>query len=238
MIDYSVWDDLLKEYVNCYGQVDYKRWQRESQQALNQWLDSIANLQLQPLTREECLALLINLYNALVIAQVLNKYPIHSILPTFLGIPNWLSFLQFFSRPVYQLNNHAVSLNDIEHQMLRQQWQDPRIHFALVCAARGCPLLRNEAYQASRIDQQLNADAVRFINNSDKVKYHSKSNLLQCSKIFKWYKKDFLNVASSIPAYVNQYLSMTIKESVSLEYLAYDWRLNEQLRIDNIGKTA
>lgn len=227
MVDYSVWNTLLKEYVNCYGQVDYQRWQRESKQALNQWLDSIANIQLQRLTAEERLALLINLYNALVIAQVLNQYPIQSIRPTFLGIPNWLSFLQFFSRPVYQLNDQPVSLNDIEHQMLRQQWQDPRIHFALVCAAIGCPLLRNEAYQPNHIDHQLEADATRFIHNTDKVKYCPESNLLQCSKIFKWYEDDFLKVAASIPAYINQYFSGMIPASISIKYLPYDWRLND-----------
>ena len=238
MVDYSVWDKLLKQYVNCHGQVNYQYWQGEGEKALNQWLNSISNIQLQQLTSEESLTLLINLYNALVIAQILKQYPIDSILPTFFGIPNWLSFLRFFSRPIFQINDNQVSLNDIEHQMLRKQWQEPRIHFALVCAARGCPLLRNEAYQGSRIYQQLNADAARFINNSDKVKYYPESNLLQCSKIFKWYEKDFLTVASSIPAYISPYLSIPIKESVSLQYLDYDWRLNEQSSIDDLAATV
>lgn len=227
MIDFSVWDQLLKEYVNSYGQVDYRRWQLEAESELNQWLTSLSNIQVQTLSKGEMLTLLINLYNALVIAQILKKYPLQSILPTVLGIPNWLSFLQFFSKPIYRLHNQQVSLNYIEHKMLRQQWQEPRIHFALVCAAVGCPLLRNEAYQPTRINEQLEADATRFINNPDKVRYLPESNLLQCSKIFKWYEKDFLQVASSIPSYVNQYLSTTVTESVSLQYLPYDWKLNE-----------
>jgi hypothetical protein len=227
MIDFSVWDQLLKEYVNSYGQVDYRRWQLEAESELNQWLTSLSNIQVQTLSKGETLTLLINLYNALVIAQILKKYPLESILPTVLGIPNWLSFLRFFSKPIYRLHNQQVSLNYIEHKMLRQQWQEPRIHFALVCAAVGCPLLRNEAYQTTRINEQLEADATRFINNPDKVRYLPESNLLQCSKIFKWYEKDFLQVASSIPSYVNQYLSTTVTESVSLQYLPYDWKLNE-----------
>jgi len=228
MVDYSVWDQLLKEYVNAQGQVDYRRWQLEAKKELNQWLDSISSLQQQQLAIEEQLTLLINLYNALVIAQILKRYPLQSILPRFLGIPNWVSFLRFFTRPIYTLDHQRLSLNDIEHQMLRQQWQEPRIHFALVCAARGCPLLRNEAYSPIRIQEQLTDDAIRFINNVEKVSYFPEHSLLQCSKIFKWYEKDFLQVSPSILAYINQYLSVRVPESVSVKYLPYDWHLNEQ----------
>lgn len=228
MIDYSVWDQLLKEYVNNEGRVDYKRWQLEAQQDLTQWLESISNFPQKQVRSEEGLTLLINLYNALVIDRILKKYPIQSIIPRFLGIPNWIAFFRFFSQSVYDFQNQPVSLNDLEHKMLRRKWQEPRIHFALVCAAIGCPLLRNEAYQPTRIEEQLTEDASRFINNSDKVNYLSDQNILQCSKIFKWYEKDFLRVASSVPSYINQYLAISITESVSIQYLPYNWSLNEQ----------
>lgn len=228
MIDYSTWDHLLKEYVNADGQVDYQRWQREAQPELKQWLHSLTDTKLQQLTDQEQFTLLINLYNALVIDQILQRYPLKSILPRFLGIPNWLSFLRFFSRSIYTLGEHSLSLNEIEHQMLRKQWQDPRIHFALVCAAQGCPCLRNEAYQPTPIQEQLHTDAERFINNPDKLRYDPERRLLQCSKIFKWYEPDFLQVSSSLPHYVSQYLSFTLPEDLSIEYLPYDWHLNEQ----------
>lgn len=227
MIDYSLWDQLLQEYVDTYGRVDYQRWQLESKKELQQWLESLSNFDDQNLTQDEQLTLLINLYNALVIAEVLRRYPIQSIRPTFLGIPNWVSFLQFFTRSIYTLNHQSLSLNDIEHKMLRQQWQEPRIHFALVCAARGCPWLRNEAYDPKRIQEQLMADAKRFINHSNKVEYRPQQNLLRCSRIFKWYEKDFLQVSSSIPDYINQHLSEPIQLPVSIRYLPYDWHLNE-----------
>jgi len=227
MIDYSLWDQLLQEYVDTYGRVDYQRWQLESKKELQQWLESLSNFDDQNLTQDEQLTLLINLYNALVIAEILRRYPIQSILPTFLGIPNWLSFLRFFGRSVYTLDAQPLSLNDIEHKMLRQQWQEPRIHFALVCAAKGCPWLRNEAYDPRCIQEQLTADAKRFINNSNKVEYHPQQNLLRCSRIFKWYEKDFLQVSSSIPDYINQYLSEPIQLPVAIRYLPYDWHLNE-----------
>lgn len=227
MINFSTWDQLLREYVNNEGQVNYQRWRLEAQAELTQWLNSISNFQLQQLSTNEALSLLINLYNALVIDQVLKQYPIASIRPTLLGIPNWISFLQFFTKQIYTLDNQRITLNDIEHKILRQHWEEPRIHFALVCAAKGCPLLRNEAYQPSQIYDQLEADATRFINNPNKVKYIPELNLLQCSKIFKWYKKDFLQVTPSLTAYISRYLSVTIPTSVRVKYLPYDWSLNQ-----------
>lgn len=227
MIDFSIWEQLLKQYVNEQGEVDYQRWQLEAKTDLEQWLNTLSNVSLPALSSSQRLAFWINLYNALVIAEVLKTYPINSIRPTFLGIPNWFTFLRFFSRPIYRLNNDAITLNDIEHQILRPQWQEPRIHFALVCAAVGCPLLRNEAYHPHRILEQLEADATRFINNVDKVQYDPQSNQLWCSSIFKWYQRDFLKVTSSIKTYIAKYLAFNIPESVSLKYLPYDWHLND-----------
>ncbi|MFP4132751.1 MAG: DUF547 domain-containing protein [Halothece sp.] len=228
MIDFSLWDRLLQEYVNQSGQVDYQRWQLEAQGELDQWLKMVSNLQLNELTEAESLSFLINVYNALVIKKILKKYPIPSILPKIFGIPNWLAFLRFFSQSVHQLNNQQVSLNDIEHKILRQQWQEPRIHFALVCAAVGCPLLRNEAYQPHIVYDQLEADAVRFINNPDKVRFDSQSKVLFCSQIFKWYEQDFLRHSHSIADYIQPYLKITITEPISIRYLPYNWQLNEQ----------
>ena len=103
-------------------------------------------MSLEELSTDDQLALLINLYNALTIQQVLAAYPIDSICPKILGIPNWLAFWRFFSRTVFAMNGTALSLNTIEHGILRKQFKEPRIHFALVCASMGCPVLRNEAY--------------------------------------------------------------------------------------------
>ena len=208
--------------------MDYQRWQLEAQGELEQWLSTVSNLQLDELTEAEGLSFLINVYNALVIKKVLKKYPIPSILPKIFGIPNWLAFLRFFSQPVHQLNDQQVSLNDIEHKILRQQWQEPRIHFALVCAAIGCPLLRNEAYQPELVYDQLEADAVRFINNPDKVRFDSQSKVLFCSQIFKWYEQDFLRHSNAIADYIQPYLKTAIIEPISIRYLPYNWRLNEQ----------
>ena len=229
MLDFQPWDELLKQYVNDRGLVDYRTWE-QSPQKLTDWLQTVSQVNPELLDSNQQLALWLNLYNALTIARVLRKYPIDSILPKFLGIPNWLAFWWFFSRPVYTINSDSYSLSNIEHDILRPQFKEPRIHFALVCASMGCPLLRNEAYWSDRVLTQLDEDARRFINNPDKVYYNSKTQTLYCSKIFKWYKKDFLTLAKSVPEYIQNYLIDTsLNAATPVEYLDYSWKLNQRI---------
>jgi hypothetical protein len=229
MIDFTPWDEMLRTYVNDQGRVDYTRWQQESATALDRWLDSLQTVDLQILDQETAIALLINLYNALTIRQVLQKYPLRSICPKILGMPNWIAFWWFFTKRIYALGGQSLSLNQIEHGMLRSRFADPRIHFALVCASEGCPLLRSGAYFPEQLSSQLEADAQRFINNPSKVHYGAASQTLCCSKIFKWYQSDFLKVADSIADYISHYLTGAQPSSdVTLAYLPYSWQLNDQ----------
>lgn len=229
MIDVSPWHKLLQTYVNDRGKVDYRRWKAEATGVLDAWLESLTPLHLEALTQAEALALLLNLYNALTIQQVLLKYPIASIRPQILGVPNWLAFWKFFTRPLYRVDGKPVGLNQIEHDILRKQFVEPRIHFALVCASIGCPLLRPEAYCSETVSDQLEADARRFIQNPDKVRYDPTQNVLYCSQIFKWYGQDFLKVAPSVPAYIGLHLEPTIPldKATTIQYLPYDWSLNQ-----------
>lgn len=225
------WDQLLQQYVDDRGRVDYLGWQQQSIAPLQNWLRQMVRVNVGSLDRSEQLAFWINLYNALVIDRVLAIYPIRSIRPTWLGIPNWISFLRFFQRKIYQQGDQAYSLNDIEHGILRPQFRDPRIHFALVCAAIGCPLLRNQAYRPEILDQQLDQDARRFINNPEKVYYHNAT--LYCSKIFQWYQQDFITAATSIPKFIQPYFaerseSPILTSTTPIRYLPYDWRLNQR----------
>jgi hypothetical protein len=226
MGDFELWDRLLQEYVNDQGRVDYRRWQRSGYQDLCEWLDRISSSDPAELTTQQQLALWLNLYNALTIRQVLQQYPVRSILPSLLGLPNWLQFFLFFQRPVYRLNGEEYSLNRIEHGILRSQFQEPRIHFALVCASIGCPLLRNRAYFPDTVFDQLEDDAKRFIGNPDKVRFDPQTGTLYCSKIFKWYQADFLKVASSVPNYIEPYLQTSLPAATPIRYLHYDWSLN------------
>ncbi len=235
MLNLEPWDKLLNQYVDCQGLINYQAWKTQSTQKLTDWLQELSQINPeQDRDLDQQLALWLNLYNALVIAQVLKNYPLKSILPKFLGIPNWIAFLAFFSRPVYSINQRLYSLNNIEHGILRRKFQEPRLHFALVCAAIGCPLLRNEAYIGDRLQTQLDEDARRFINNQTKVFYDTQSQILYCSKIFKWYRQDFLKVANSIPDYIKTYLSpaLELDAATPIRYLDYNWNLNQQTLTD------
>ena len=139
MNDLPIWDQLLRRYVDQAGRVDYEAWSTHDPQTLCRWL---AQQSADTNGREDHLAHWINLYNAFTIQSVLSAYPIASIRPTLMGLPNWIALLRFFQRRVHRLGNELFSLAQIENRMLRQITADPRIHFAIVCASVGCPLLR------------------------------------------------------------------------------------------------
>ncbi|KAM3093136.1 DUF547 domain-containing protein [Phormidesmis sp. 146-35] len=228
MINFAPWDALLRRYVDDRGRVDYQSWQREQPAALTSWLSEIASLNQVDGTIDDQLALWINLYNAFTISKILRRYPIDSIRPNILGIPNWIAFLRFFMQRSYSVAGTHYSLAQIENQRLRTL-EDPRIHFAIVCASIGCPLLRNEAYYPEKVQQQLEEDAQQFINNSEKVRYDSEADTLYCSKIFKWYRADFLKASDSIQDYIRIYLKNDlINPKTSIKYLYYDWSLNQR----------
>jgi hypothetical protein len=228
MLTFASWDFMLQAYVDDQGLVDYGRWRQESMAMLADWLAELQTVTVADLTPEEHMAFWLNLYNALMVQEVLLRYPIASIRPKILGIPNWLGLLAFLSRPVYRLNGQPLSLNHIEHRKLRATFGDPRIHFALVCASLGCPILRNEAYLPGIVEAQLDTDAQRFLNNPEKVRYDADQNILHCSKIFQWYEKDFLIAAPSIAAYIAQY-NPQVAEAAEVRYLPYDWSLNQRV---------
>jgi len=228
-IDLRIWDELLQRYVDDLGRVNYGRWKAEGADVLRVWLESLADVDLAAFTDADArLALWLNAYNAIAISQVLEVYPIASIRPKVLGIPNWLSFLDFFTRSNTIIGGKKYSLNQIEHGILRPEFAEPRIHFALVCAAVGCPLLRRGAYFPESVRTQLEADASRFIHNPDKVRYDAQKKTLYLSKIFKWYEEDFVKAAGSVAEYVGGYLGpeAAVGDGWAIVFLPYDWNLN------------
>lgn len=248
--DHSQWDRILKQYSDN-GLVDYQGLQ-ENHQVLQEYLtalESVSPSELEAWNREEQMAFWINAYNAITIEGILRNYPIkYGGLVARLRFPR-SSIRQigdFWDTVFIKPAGKAVTLNDIEHKILRGQFKDPRVHFALVCASIGCPNLRREAYTAERLDRQLEEDAYRFINDSRKVKLDRDSNILYLSSIFDWYSSDFVTNENSkthfaeydssyqgVLEFISKYLSQAdtayiINERPKIKFLKYDWSLNEK----------
>ncbi|MCC3511938.1 MAG: DUF547 domain-containing protein [Microcoleus sp. PH2017_17_BER_D_A] len=229
-IDFSTWDELLKRYVDDFGRVNYRHWKAEGAEVLSNWLGTLADVDLAAMTDADArLALWLNAYNAIAISQVIEVYPIASIRPKILGIPNWLGFLEFFTRSNSIIGRKKYSLNQIEHAILRPEFAEARIHFALVCVSVGCPLLRRGAYFPESVRTQLEADTKSFIKNPDKVRYDAGKKTLYLSKIFEWYGEDFVKAAGSVAAYVGGYLGpeVAVSDEWAIVFLPYDWNLNQ-----------
>ena len=166
-------------------------------------------------TKEDKLAYWINAYNALTIDLILRHYPLKSI----------KDIKKPWDQRYWKLGNKWYSLNEIEHDILRKM-KEPRIHFAIVCASYSCPKLQNEAYEASRLEEQLTNAAKTFINDPEKNTITP--DKIALSKIFAWFDKDFLiNGTNSIIDYVNRYSDVKIASKTPKKFKAYNWSLNE-----------
>lgn len=214
--DHSAFDKLLKKYVNSSGRVNYKGFKSE-EKAFDAYLARLShNPPKATDTRAEQMAFWINAYNAYTIRLILDNYPLKSIKD--IGEP-WKK--EFFS-----IGGTKMSLDDIEHGILRKKFDDPRIHFALVCASISCPALRPEAYTAARLSAQLDAQGRAFLNDAGKNKLSASS--AQLSNYFNWYKDDWNKNGQSVVKWVNKYAKTKISDNTKLGYMDYNWNLNEQ----------
>lgn len=207
------WTQLLSAHVSEDGLVDYKGFLQD-REPLVAYLELLASRAPEPeWNRAETMAYYLNLYNAGTIALILEYYPLESIR----DIPNpW-------GKNRIALGNRTVSLNDIEHKILRKMG-DPRVHFALNCASFSCPKLPREAFEAPRLEAQLEAATRAFIN--DPLRNRIGDGTPRLSRIFKWYQADFTKGAS-LESFLNRYLEVPIPAGTRMDYLSYDWSLNE-----------
>lgn len=213
LADNKSWDRLLKSFVDDNGNVDYHSFKKESE-SLNSYLEQLGSTTAnETWSREKKLAYFINLYNAATVKLILDNYPLKSI--TEINQPWGKKWIQYGGK--------LISLGEIEHKILRKM-NEPRIHFAINCASFSCPKLLNEAYTEDKLEKQLGNAAKDFIN--DPSRNIISENKVQLSKIFKWYKKDFENNGSLI-SYLNQYSKSTINKRAKIEYIKYNWSLNE-----------
>ena len=214
-MDHSQWDELLKKHVDSNGMVNYKGFQKDST-ALASYLKMLsANAPTYGWSVQELLAYYINTYNAYTVQAILDNYPVQSI-KDISGV--WIGG----SIPIA---DNQLSLAGVENGVLRKM-NEPRIHFAINCASISCPKLLNEAFTASKINEQLDRVTREFIN-SDKNELSAKHPKI--SSIFDWYAKDFtVNGKQDVIGYINLYSDGKVDNKVKLQYKAYNWNLNEQ----------
>ncbi|WP_266362389.1 DUF547 domain-containing protein [Tellurirhabdus rosea] len=223
-VDHSIFDALLKKYVNERGMVNYKGFKKDEKE-LRRYLDLLSkNPPKAGWSADEKLAYWINAYNAFTIQLILDHYPVKSIkdIGTLIQIPyvNTPWDIEFI-----RIGGKKYDLNNIEHDIIRKEFNDPRIHFALVCAAKSCPKLRNEAFVAARLNRQLDEQGRDFLNNPAKNAITARQASL--SKILDWYAGDFKKNGQTVVSWVNRYSNVKINSETDLSYQTYDWSLNE-----------
>ncbi len=220
-ISYDIWTELLQKHV-VDGKVNYKGF-KEDKVRFDEYLNLLNthHPNNKNWSKNEQLAYWINAYNAYTVELVLKHYPVKSIKDIKKGLPflNSVWDIEFI-----EIEGNKYTLNHIEHQILRKEFDEPRIHFAIVCASISCPNLWNEAFTADNIDVQLTAQARAFIN--DKTKNNISPNDAQLSKIFSWFKSDFTK-KTTLLEYINQFSDTKASSDAKVNSLDYDWGLNE-----------
>ncbi|NEQ41820.1 MAG: DUF547 domain-containing protein [Okeania sp. SIO3I5] len=236
--NYQTYTSILKEYVNDQGLVDYEKLKENRQQLdeFNSAIGTVTPSTYNSWTDSEKIAFLINAYNSLTLESIIDSYPTKSIR----RIPGVWKIRKF------DVAGEKMTLDHIEHQILRKEFNEPGIHVALVCAAISCPPLRQEPYTGKQLEKQLDDQAKRFLGNSQAFRIDSENNAIYLSSIFKWFGQDFeknygqdpnidgLNkTETAIVNYARKYVNSDDKKFLAkgvykVKYSNYDWSLNVQ----------
>lgn len=241
---HQAWTDLLRQHVvlkdgGVASQLRYARLARERAE-LEGYLHSLSQVpapQFEAWSKPQQLAFLINAYNAFTVEKILTRYPdLKSIrdFGTFFGNPWKDSFFTLLGR--------KMNLDNVEHDTIRAdgRYEDPRIHFAVNCASIGCPMLREEAYVAERLDAQLDEQTLRFLSDRSRNRYDTRSDRLEVSSLFDWYARDFsrgwkgyTSVAQFLGRYAERLADAPDQRALIRDgrapvgFLDYDWSLND-----------
>ncbi len=234
---------LLRAHV-ADGRVDYAALQRD-RAPLDRYIAQLGAVDaaaLKALSREEQLAYWLNAYNAFVLRTIIDHYPISRGSLVGLGFPAnsiW-QISGAFKEARFDAGGRRVSLDDIEHKIIRPTYKDPRVHMALVCAAHSCPALRAEPYVGARLDTQLDDQSQRFAADATRGLHIDEGEReLRISTIFKWFAEDFASLGGGDEAAgVREFLASNTPDAaraarirsaqLKLRYLDYDWTLNDR----------
>jgi hypothetical protein len=232
-IDHRVWGEILTRCLitgsDGINRFAYGKVSSDDVQQLQDYLEALSVETISSHNRSEQMAYWINLYNALTIKVILDHYPVESIRdidisPGFFSDGPW-------GKKLLSIEQETVSLDDIEHQILRPIWKDPRIHYAVNCASIGCPNLQPSPFAASNIDRQLDRAAIDFINHPRGVSVQD--DRLTVSSIYEWFKDDFggndQGVIAHLKGFASPPLAMKLDRHGSIDDDAYDWSLNDAM---------
>ncbi|OOF12394.1 hypothetical protein BZG82_00230 [Salinivibrio sp. PR5] len=215
------WQVLLDKYLQPQGQhtlFNYAAVTEADKATLDHYISMLTARDPRTLTKDEQYAYWVNLYNSVTVKLILDAYPVRSI--TKLG--GLFSFGPWDDE-VVTVAGEPLTLNDIEHRILRPLWQDPRTHYAVNCASLGCPNLQPQAFQADTLETQLEQAAYTFINSDKGVS--QQGGQWQLSSIYEWFEADFGGSEQGVITHINQYRDIKLPEDARLDY-DYDWALN------------
>jgi hypothetical protein len=231
-VDHAAWGGFLRKYVREHtdgvNRVAYAGVTPEDRRALADYLQGLTRLPVSSLSRAEQRAYWINLYNALTVSLILEHYPVARILdirtsPGFFAIGPWGAKLT-------RVEGEALTLDDIEHRILRPIWQDPRIHYAVNCASIGCPNLQREAFTAANAESLLDRAAREYVNHPRGASV--RDGRVVVSSIYAWFREDFGTTDAGVLAHLKRYaepgLARSLEVAGRIHGDDYDWLLNDE----------
>ncbi len=234
--DHSALGAVVSRYVNARGLVDYAGVKRD--RALDPYIAQLATAQPDALPEREQIAFWINAYNAGAMKLVADRYPVRSILRiTPSGFPIIVPGTSQTPFRVRFLNvaGQRRTLDEIEHQILRRRFREPRIHAALVCAAVSCPPLRREVFTGARLDAQLDDQMRTWLTDRSKNRIPDGTGMVRLSQIFNWFKEDFGGSNATVQQYLARYFTGDVAATLArggyrVDHVSYDWGLNDSAR--------
>lgn len=233
IVDHSLWADILTSHVvlgdDGITRVDYAALadNAKSVEKLGTYIDLLQETDVSKLNRDEQFAFWSNLYNAVTVEVILDHYPVRSIRD--ISISPGLFSSGPWGKELVTVGGKSLSLDNIEHDILRKLWTEPRVHYAVNCASYGCPNLALEPYTGAKLEEQLEAAARSYVNHPRGVRFDG--NKLTVSKIFDWYGTDFgaskKEQLANITAHAEPDLAAKLKQHTGRVSYEYDWSLND-----------
>jgi hypothetical protein len=231
--DYSEWDRILRAHYDPARGMDYASLKAKDAKALQSLRQQLARVNVAALNKKQQLAYWINVYNVNVVATVMEKYPVESIRDI---STDPIVRLNVFKKERVPFGGGLLSLDDVEHKKIREGFHDPRIHFAINCAAKDCPPIRPEAFTGAKLDAQLDDQVRRFLATNVRYERDGDELTLHVTKIMDWFGDDFDNWGGGRVAFLRKYVPadkqrlIAQAKEVDVEYDDYDWALNDWKR--------